>query len=285
MKAVLLVVGSVAAAVAIVAAALWSADRSETVSAPKWVAAAAQTNVRYSSSPLKLVYAKEDALGWGIVMKGDDVPCRGLGRECHYLAFRLTPSAKAIASGSCETLAPCEAHVAAAGSADLISPCGRALLADWSADGRVDGSFPRRCYQEVGAAPLSLKSCALAVIKDWYPDGRIGQLYPLACYDAAFRLLPSSALDYGSPRDDIKTALDFARIGKLAPDADNQKAAFDIRLGMTRADVQAVAGDPFKDGPVCWIYRAHRTAQPNVTGVRVCFAKGVVASVQISTHL
>ena len=211
MKAVLLVVGSVAAAVAIAAAAVWSADRSETVSAPKWVAAAAQTNVRYSSSPLKLVYAKEDALGWGIVMKGDDVPCRGLGRECHYVAFRLTPSTKATASGSCETLAPCEAHVAAAGSADLISPCGRALLADWSADGRVDGNFHLRCYQEVGAAPLSLKSCATAVIKDWYSDGWIGQLYPLACYAEAFRLLPATVSIYGYPRDDIKTALDFAR--------------------------------------------------------------------------
>ena len=156
-------------------------------------------------------------------------------------------------------------------------------MADWSADGQVDGTFPHRCYQEVGAAPLSTKSCAYSVIKDWYPDGRIGRLYPLACYDAAFRLLPTTALDYGSPRDDIKAALDFARIGKLAPDAGNQQAAFDIRHGMARADVQALAGKPFKDGPVCWTYRAHQTTQPNVTGVKVCFANGVVASVRTTS--
>ena len=252
MKPAVLVVSSLAAAVAIAVAAVWSAVRSEAVSAPKWVAAAAQTNVRFSSSPLKLVYAKEDAFGWGIVMKGDDVPCRGLGRECHYVAFRLTPSTKAAASGSCETLAPCEAHVAAAGSTDLISPCGRGLMADWSADGRVDGTFPLRCFQEVGAAPLSLMSCALAVIKDWYPDGWIGRLYPLACYAAAIDLVPADMIS-SSPRDDIGTALDLARSGKLAVHPDKEHAVFDIKPGMTKAAVEALAGRPFKRGRVCWI--------------------------------
>jgi hypothetical protein len=282
----LLVVGSLIGAVGIAAAALWSADRADNVSAPRWVAAAAQGNVRYSSSPLKLSYAREDARGWGIVMKGDDVPCRGLGRGCHYVAFRLgPPSTKAGLSGSCETLAPCEAHVVTPESTDLISSCGQSLMADWSADGHVDATFPHRCYQEVGAAPLSTKSCASGIIKDWFPDGWIGQLYPLACYAAAFRLVPSTGLDYSSPRDDIQAALDLARSGRLTARPDKEQAVFDIKAGMTRAAVEALAGKPFKRGPVCWIYHAHRTVQPNVTGLRVCFTNGVVASTQTSVHL
>jgi len=86
-----------------------------------------------------------------------------------------------------------------------------------------------------------------------------------------------------SPRDDIRAALDLARSGRLAARPDKQQAAFDIKPGITRADVEALAGRPFKDGPVCWIYHAHRITQPNANGVKVCFANGVVASVRTTS--
>lgn len=201
----------------LVAASVWAVNsRRDHPSTPRWVVQSAQrTGDEFSVTPARLVFARKGRLGWGVVMKGD-FGCRGCVSQGRYLAVRLsTPGARARTIGVCETLTPCRRNVTRDRSEALTSPCGRALIADWYADGRVDTDFPRRCYQDAGAAPLSPRDCARSVIEDWYSDGRVNKLYPLACYAAAIDSVP--VLDFSSPREDIQRALDFARRGKLAP--------------------------------------------------------------------
>jgi hypothetical protein len=59
-------------------------------------------------------------------------------------------------------------------------------------------------------------SCGRAVINDW-SDGRIDKTYPLRCYGEAIAMLPRDIRDYSSAEDDMRRALQAARRGQEAP--------------------------------------------------------------------
>ena len=130
-------------------------------------------------------------------------------------------------------------------------------------------------------AGVRLQSCAKQVIEDWYSDGRVNKLYPLACYAAAIDLVP--VRDFSPPRQDIERALEFARRGKLAPSAPG-RGVFFVTKGMTRQQVRALAGKPYRAGALCWLFHATDAARPNVIGMRICFADDHVSKTQISVH-
>ena len=62
-------------------------------------------------------------------------------------------------------------------------------------------------------------SCARAVIDDWYADGRVDGTYALHCYDEAIDILPRDVRDYSSAKEDIQRALQAAKRGEDAPPA------------------------------------------------------------------
>ena len=67
------------------------------------------------------------------------------------------------------------------------------------------------------ASSESLASCAQRVIRDWYSGGRVDGTYPLRCYRAAIRALPSDVLHYSNADRDIARALAYARRGRSDP--------------------------------------------------------------------
>ena len=70
------------------------------------------------------------------------------------------------------------------------------------------------------AAPAgAAQSCGRAVIDDWYDDGRVDGTYPLRCYDDAIEILPRDVRDYSSAKDDIQRALQNRMRGAPAPPA------------------------------------------------------------------
>jgi hypothetical protein len=271
----------------LVAAFAWAiSSRPDRPSTPRWVVQSAQrAGDEFSVTPAELMFASKGTLGWGVVMKGD-FACRGCVSQGRYLGVRLSPpGAKARTIGVCETLSPCRRNVTLDRSESLASPCGQALLEDWYVDGRVDRKYTRRCFEDAHASPLAgarLQSCAKQVIEDWYSDGRVSKLYPLACYAGAIDLVP--VRDFSPPREDIQRALEFARRGKLAPSAPGRGGVFFVTKGMTKRQVRALAGNPYRAGPLCWLYHATDAAQPNVTGMRICFADGHVSTTQTSVH-
>lgn len=71
------------------------------------------------------------------------------------------------------------------------------------------------------AAAGSTSTCGLKVIDDWYDDGRVDRTYPLRCYDDAIKGLPRDVRDYSSAKEDITSARNAARRGEPAPPAKN----------------------------------------------------------------
>ncbi|HZG34766.1 MAG TPA: hypothetical protein VEY87_02875, partial [Gaiellaceae bacterium] len=69
------------------------------------------------------------------------------------------------------------------------------------------------------AAAGSTSTCGLKVIDDWYDDGRVDRTYPLRCYDDAIKGLPRDVRDYSSAKEDITSARNAARRGEPAPPA------------------------------------------------------------------
>jgi hypothetical protein len=57
------------------------------------------------------------------------------------------------------------------------------------------------------------------VINDWYDNGRVDGSYALRCYDDAIDALPRDVKDYSSAAEDITRALQAAMQGKPAPPA------------------------------------------------------------------
>lgn len=77
-------------------------------------------------------------------------------------------------------------------------------------------------------APVSsetLASCAQRVIRDWYSGGRVDGTYPLRCYRAAIKALPSDVLHYSNADRDIARALAYARRGRADPGNGSTPAA------------------------------------------------------------
>jgi hypothetical protein len=59
-------------------------------------------------------------------------------------------------------------------------------------------------------------ACWVTLLNDLY-DGTISNIYPIHCYGEAISHLPPVAQIYGSAKDDIITARQFALLGKLPP--------------------------------------------------------------------
>ncbi|MEO5577293.1 MAG: hypothetical protein ABIR67_12920 [Gaiellaceae bacterium] len=72
----------------------------------------------------------------------------------------------------------------------------------------------------VAAAPAgAAESCGRKVIDDWYNDGRIDGTYALRCYDDAIEILPRDVRVYSSAEEDIRRASQAAKRGEPAPPA------------------------------------------------------------------
>jgi hypothetical protein len=50
-------------------------------------------------------------------------------------------------------------------------------------------------------------NCARALIHDWYVDGRVDRTYPVRCYREALRDIPEDQIVYGTLREDLERAL------------------------------------------------------------------------------
>lgn len=135
----------------------------------------------------------------------------------------------------------------------------------------------------VGAAAANAPECGRRIVEDWYGDGRVGRLYPLACYHAAIDLMPAD-MGFSSAREDIGRALDLARTGRIAPVLFRREDVFGVKVGMTRMQVRKLAGIPDRAGVNCWLYRASKPGEPNVTGMRICFTGNHVSLAQINVH-
>jgi len=66
------------------------------------------------------------------------------------------------------------------------------------------------------AQPTTKVACWVTLLNDLY-DGTISNIYPIHCYGEAISHLPAVAQIYGSAKDDIITARQFALLGKLPP--------------------------------------------------------------------
>ncbi len=58
---------------------------------------------------------------------------------------------------------------------------------------------------------------------------------------------------------------------------------FAVKKGMTKQQVQKLAGSPYRSGPNCWLYHASKKGTP-IDGMRFCFTHGRVSLVQTSVH-
>ena len=61
------------------------------------------------------------------------------------------------------------------------------------------------------AAGAAATSCWQRVIADWSADGRVDRVYPLACYRNAVKHMPEDLRAYSSAPDDIRHALTTRR--------------------------------------------------------------------------
>jgi hypothetical protein len=59
---------------------------------------------------------------------------------------------------------------------------------------------------------------------------------------------------------------------------------FDIKTGMTKQQVQRLAGRPYQVGTRCWLYRASKPSNTSIDGMRFCFTNGRVSLVQTAVH-
>ncbi len=59
---------------------------------------------------------------------------------------------------------------------------------------------------------------------------------------------------------------------------------FAVKKGMTKQQVQKLAGSPYRSGPNCWLYHASKKGT-SIDGMRFCFSNGQVSLVQTSVHL
>jgi hypothetical protein len=67
------------------------------------------------------------------------------------------------------------------------------------------------------AAAEKSKTCAEQIVADWYGDSRVDGIYPKQCYQQAIKSLPIDVIDYTNAKDDILRALAYARRGQPDP--------------------------------------------------------------------
>ena len=100
--------------------------------------------------------------------------------------------------------------------------------------------------------------CGKRVIDDWYDNGRVDGSYPLRCYDDAIEALPRDVRDYSSAKDDIERALQARLNGRPAPPASGDPTPGepgsttpgdpDSEDPTTNDEGTAAPGDPSKPG-------------------------------------
>lgn len=71
----------------------------------------------------------------------------------------------------------------------------------------------------VAGPAAAAPACGKQVIDDWYDNGRVDGSYPLRCYDDAIDALPRDVRDYSSAKEDITRALQARMQGRAAPPA------------------------------------------------------------------
>jgi len=87
------------------------------------------------------------------------------------------------------------------------------------------------------AGPATAASaCGKQVIDDWYDNGRVDGSYDLRCYDDAIDALPRDVKDYSSAAEDITRALQAALDGKPAPPATTDPSPDDPPVAGTPDD-------------------------------------------------
>ena len=58
---------------------------------------------------------------------------------------------------------------------------------------------------------------------------------------------------------------------------------FAVKNGMTKQQVQKIAGTPYRAGQNCWLYHASKK-NTSIDGMRFCFTNGRVSLVQTAVH-
>jgi len=58
---------------------------------------------------------------------------------------------------------------------------------------------------------------------------------------------------------------------------------FAVKNGMTKQQVQKVAGTPYRAGANCWLYHASKKGT-SIDGMRFCFTNGHVSLIQTAVH-
>jgi hypothetical protein len=111
-----------------------------------------------------------------------------------------------------------------------------------------------------------------AVLNDWYPDSVVDQPHPCAAIVIATTRLPSSPTAYSTINRDL------ARAERRSCTRNPDLGA--LKVGMSDADVAAVAGAPDDTGLRCWVYAVTSAHD----GRRVCFTNGRVTTLQLSVH-
>jgi len=111
-----------------------------------------------------------------------------------------------------------------------------------------------------------------AVFNDWYVDGVVDHRHPCAAIALAREHLPTDGPIYSTIDRDLQRAEQRWCPGK--PDLNR------LKMGMSDADVAAIAGVPNDVLIRCWLYAVTR----DHPGRRVCFTKGRVTTLQFSTH-
>ena len=71
----------------------------------------------------------------------------------------------------------------------------------------------------ISGPAAAAKSCGKKVVDDWYADGRVDGTYPFRCYDDAIEILPRDVADYSSAIEDIERALQARMRGEEPPPA------------------------------------------------------------------
>lgn len=60
------------------------------------------------------------------------------------------------------------------------------------------------------AQARSMSTCSKALVHDWYVDGRVDKTYPVRCYREALKQIPQDQAIYGTLRQDLTRALQSA---------------------------------------------------------------------------
>jgi len=66
--------------------------------------------------------------------------------------------------------------------------------------------------------------------------------------------------------------------------AAKQSGVFAVKSGMTKQQVQKIAGTPYRAGPNCRQYHASKK-NTSIDGMRFCFTNGRVSQIQTAMHL